>query len=225
MLVKNWMSKKVITIDANDCIEDAVNVLLENDNRTLPVMDKDKLVGVVSDRDLKMASVSDTTALDAHDFIHLTSKIKVKFIMTKNPITIPLDFTVEETASVLLRHKISGAPVINHEGKVVGTITQTDLFRLIISLTGVEMEGLQFGFQVEDRPGSIKELDDIIRCFGGRIVSILTSFENVPAGRRKVYIRLTGKYSDRLPELKAALKEKATLLYMVNHCENIREIY
>jgi acetoin utilization protein AcuB len=225
MLVKDWMSKDVITIDVNDCIEDAVNLLLENDNRALPVMDKDKLVGIVSDRDLKMASVSDTTSLDAHAFVHLTSKIKVKFIMTKNPITIPFDFTVEETASVLLKHKISGAPVVNQEGKIVGTITQADLFRLIISLTGVEKEGLQFGFQVEDRPGSIKELDDIIRHFGGRIVSILTSYENVPAGYRKVYIRLTGKYRDRLPELKAALKEKATLLYMVNHCENIREIY
>jgi len=225
MLVKDWMSKDVITIDVNDCIEDAVNLLLENDNRTLPVMEKNKLVGVVSDRDLKMASVSDATALDAHAFVHLTSKIKVKFIMTKNPITIPFDFTVEETASVLLKHKISGAPVVNHEGKIVGTITQTDLFRLIISLTGVEAEGLQFGFQVEDRPGSIKELDDIIRHFGGRIVSILTSYENVPAGYRKVYIRLTGKHRDRFPELKAALQDKATLLYMVNHCENIREIY
>jgi acetoin utilization protein AcuB len=225
MLVKDWMSKDVITIDVNDCIEDAVNLLLENDNRALPVMDNNKLVGIVSDRDLKMASVSDTTSLDAHAFVHLTSKIKVKFIMTKNPITIPFDFTVEETASVLLKHKISGAPVVNQEGKIVGIITQADLFRLIISLTGVEKEGLQFGFQVEDRPGSIKELDDIIRHFGGRIVSILTSYENVPAGYRKVYIRLTGKYRDRLPELKAALKEKATLLYMVNHCENIREIY
>jgi len=225
MLVKNWMSKDVITIDVNDCLEDAVNLLLENDNRSLPVMDNVKLVGIVSDRDLKMASVSDATELNAHDLINLTSKIKVKFIMTKNPITIPFDFTVEETASVLLKQKISGAPVVNHEGKIVGTITQTDLFRLIISLTGVEAEGLQFGFQVEDRPGSIKELDDIIRHFDERIVSILTSYENVPAGYRKVYIRLTGKHRDRFPELKAALKEKAILRYMVNHCENIREIY
>ena len=225
MLVKNWMSKDVITIDVNDCLEDAVNLLLENDNRSLPVMDNDNLVGIVSDRDLKMASVSNATLLDAHDFIHLTSKIKVKFIMTRNPITIPFDFTVEETALVLLKHKISGAPVVNHEGKIVGTITQTDLFRLIISLTGVEMEGLQFGFQIEDRPGSIKDFADIIRHFGGHIVSILTSYENVPAGYRNLYIRFTGKHRDRLPELKAALKEKAPLLYMVNHCENIREIY
>ena len=225
MLVKNWMSKKVITVDVNDSLEDTVNSLLENDNRTLPVMDKDKLVGVISDRDLKMASVSGATALDAHDFIHLTSKIKVKFIMTKNPITIPFDFTVEETASVLLKHRISGAPVINHEGKVVGTITQTDLFRVMISLTGVEAEGLQFGFQIEDRSGSIKELADIIRQFGGKLVSILTSYENVPEGYRNLYIRFNGIHRHRLPELKAALKEKATLLYMVNHCENIREIY
>lgn len=224
MLVKDWMSKKVITIDVNDCIEDAVNLLLENDKRSLPVMENNKLVGVITDRDLKMASVSDTTALDAHAFVHLTSKIKVKFIMTKNPITIPFDFTVEETASVLLKHKISGAPVVNHEGKIVGIITQTDLFRVMISLTGLEKEGVQFGFQVEDRSGSIKTLVDIIRQFGGRMVSLLTSYENVPAGYRKVYIRMIGISRTELPELKEVLKEKATLLYMVNHYENIREI-
>ena len=224
MLVENWMSKDVITVDVNDCIGNAVNLLLENDNRTLPVMDKNKLVGVITDRDLKMASVSDTTALDAHEFIHLTSRIKVKFIMTKNPITIPFDFTVDETASILLRHRISGAPVVNHKGAVVGTITQTDLFRVMSSLTGVEKEGLQFGFQVEDRSGSIKELVDIIRQFGGRMVSLLTSYENVPAGYRKVYIRMNGICSTKFPELKEALKEKATLLYMVNHFENMREI-
>ena len=224
MLVKDWMSKNVITIDVNDCIEDAVNLLLENDKRTLPVMENNKLVGVITDRDLKMASVSDTTALDAHAFVHLTSKIKVKFIMTKNPIIIPFDFTVEETASVLLKHKISGAPVVNHEGKIVGIISQTDLFRVMISLTGLEKEGVQFGFQVEDRSGSIKTLVDIIRQYGGRMVSLLTSYENVPAGYHKVYIRMTGISRPKLPELKEALKEKATLLYMVNHCENIREI-
>lgn len=225
MLVKDWMSKDVITIDVNDCIEDAVNLLLENDNRALPVMDNVKLVGIVSDRDLKMASVSNAAELNAHDLINLTSKIKVKFIMTKNPITIPFDFTVEETASVLLKHKISGAPVVNHEGKIVGTITQTDLFRVMISLTGVEKEGLQFGFQVEDRSGSIKELVDIIRQFGGRMVSLLTSYENVPAGFRKVYIRMIGISSTEFSKLKETLKEKAPLLYMVNHYENIREIY
>ena len=225
MLVENWMSKDVITVDANDCIGDAVNLLLENDNRTLPVMDKNRLVGVVTDRDLKMASVSDSTALDAHEFIHLSSRIKVKFIMTKNPITIPIDFTVDETASILLKHRISGAPVVNHKGAVVGTIMQTDLFRVMISLTGVEKEGLQFGFQVEDRSGLIKELIDIIRHFGGRMVSLLTSYENVPTGYHKVYIRTNGIGSSKFSELKEALKEKATLLYMVNHCENRREIY
>jgi acetoin utilization protein AcuB len=224
MLVKDWMSKNVITIDVNDCIEDAVNLLLENDKRTLPVMENNKLVGVITDRDLKMASVSDTTALDAHAFVHLTSKIKVKFIMTKNPITIPFDFTVEETASILLKHKISGAPVVNHEGKIVGIISQTDLFRVMISLTGLEKEGVQFGFQVEDRSGSIKTLVDIIRQYNGRMVSLLTSYENVPAGYRKVYIRMIGISRTELPELKKAFKEKATLLYMVNHYENIREI-
>jgi len=83
--------------------------------------------------------------------------------MTKEVITVPPDFTVEETALVLQKNKISGAPVVDSRGKLVGTITQTDLFRVLISLTGVAKGGIQFGLQIEDRPGSIKEVADVLR--------------------------------------------------------------
>jgi acetoin utilization protein AcuB len=107
----------------------------------------------------------------------------------------------------------------------VGTITQTDLFKVLISLTGAKAKGLQFAFQVENRPGSIKEVADIIRQYGGRVVSILSSYDNVTPGYRKVYVRMYSIDRSRLSRLKDDLKEKATLLYMVDHRENLREIY
>ena len=225
MLVSNWMSKNVITVDVDDSMHDAMKRMKEKDIRMLPVLKKGKLVGVVTDRDLKRASASDATSLDVHELLYLVSKIKVRDIMTKNPITVPQNFTVEETAEVLLKHKISGVPVVDQNGQLVGIITQTDLFRVLISLTGVGKGGIQFAFQLEDRPGSIKEVADIIRLYGGRMVSILTSYDGVPEGYRKVFIRMHSIERDRLQQLKEELSYKAALIYMVDHRENIREIF
>ena len=225
MLVKNWMSKNVITVDVNDSMRDAMSLLKENDIRMLPVMKKGKLTGIITDRDLKRASASDATSLDIHELMYLLTKIKVKDIMTKDPITVPPDYTAEETAQVLLDSKISGAPVVDNNGQVVGVITQTDLFRVLISLTGVGNGSIQFGFQVEDKPGSIRAIADIIREYGGRMVSILTSYDDVPEGYRKVYIRMRNIERARLQKLKEKLSEKAALLYMIDQRENNREIY
>jgi len=225
MLVKNWMSKNVITIDANDSMQDAIKLLKEYNIHMLPVMKKDKLVGIVTDRDLKKASASDATTLEVHELLYLLTKIKVKDIMTKDPITVPPDYTAEETAQVLLKNRISGAPVVDENGHVVGTITQTDLFRVLISLTGIGNGGIQFGFQIEDRPGSIKEIADIIRSYGGRMVSILSSYDEVPEGYRKAYLRMRSIQRSELKKLIQELESKAGLLYMVDHTENNREIY
>jgi acetoin utilization protein AcuB len=225
MLVSNWMSKDVITVDVEDSMHEAVKLLKEKGIRMLPVLKKGKLVGIVTDRDLKRSAASDATTLDVHELLYLVSKIKVVSIMTKDPITVPQNFTVEETAEVLLKNKISGAPVVDQNGDVVGMITQTDLFRVLIALTGVGKGGIQFAFQLEDRPGSIKEVADVIRLYGGRMVSILTSYEDVPEGYRKVFIRMRSIERARLQQLKEELSYKAALIYMVDHRENIREIF
>jgi acetoin utilization protein AcuB len=123
MLVKNWMSKQTVTIDVDGSMQDAMSLIKKHDIRMLPVMKKGKLVGIITDRDLKRASASDATTLEIHELLYLLSKIKVKDIMTRDPIMVPADFTVEETAEVLLKNKISGAPVVDEAGKVIGMIT------------------------------------------------------------------------------------------------------
>jgi acetoin utilization protein AcuB len=225
MLVKNWMSNKVVTIDTNDSLSDATSLLKEHNIRMLPVMEKGNLVGVVTDRDLKEASASDATTLEIHELLFLLSKIKVKEIMSKKPVTVPFDFTLEETAEVLLENKISGAPVVDEGGKIIGTITQTDLFKALISLTGLSKRGIQFAFDLEDTSGSIKQVADVIRKYGGRMASILSTYEGVPEGHRKVYIRMYEVDRFKLPDLIKELKATAKLLYMVDHREDKREIY
>ena len=225
MLVKNWMNRKIITVNADDCMLDATKALKEHDIRMLPVLKDGKLVGVVTDRDLKRASASDATTLEAHELLYIIANIKIEEIMTRDPFTVFHDHTVEEAAEILLKNKISGAPVVGVAGEVVGIITQTDIFRVLISLTGVGKRGVQIAFRLEDRPGSIKEVADIIRGYGGRMASILTSYEQVPKGYRHVYIRFREIDRSHLTELVDECKKTAPLLYMVDHRDNTRKIF
>jgi acetoin utilization protein AcuB len=225
MLVKDWMSKNVTTLNVNDTMQDAINLSMEQHISMMPVLEEGKLVGIVTDRDLKRASPSDATLLDIQQIMYHLSRLEVGAIMTRYPITVPLDYTVEETAEVLLTNGISGAPVVDQKGEIRGIITKNDLFKAMISLSGLTKQGLQFGFLLEDNPGSIKEVTDVIRKHNGRLVSILSSYEKAPEGLRHVYIRAFDIDRDDLPRLKEELQAVGKMLYMVDHRENKREIY
>ena len=218
MLVGNWMTKDVISVDVNDSMQDAARLIRGHKIKRLPVMENGKLVGIVTDRDLKRASASDVTTLEIHELLFLISEIKISDIMTKDPITIPLDYTIDEAAQILLEHKLSGAPVVDDKGQVAGVITQTDIFRVLVLFTGVKKAGIQFAFQLEDRPGSIKEVSDIMRNYGCLLVSILSG-QDVQAGYRRVYIRVRDCDQERLEELKEELKAKSNVLYVMDHAK------
>jgi acetoin utilization protein AcuB len=225
MLVKYWMRRGVVTIDAEASMQGAISRMKEYAVPLVPVVKNGRLVGVITDRDLKRASPSDATLLETHELLYLLSKIKIEDIMTKNPIIVPDNYTLEEAADVLLKHNISGAPVLDEQGQIVGSISQKEIFRALISLSGLEKRGIHFAFEVEDRPGSIKEVTDVIRKCGGRLVSILTSYERARHGFRHLYVRAYAIDREKMPQLMGELKEKALLLYMVDHRENKREIF
>ena len=180
MLVKNWMNSPVVTIEANDSMEKAIELMKEHCIKTLPVMDNDKLVGIVTDRDLKRASASDATTLAVYELFDLLTKVKVKKIMTKDPVTVHPDFTIEEAANLLRKRRISGAPVVNGQNRLVGIITKEDLYKVLSSITGVDQRGIQFAFRVEDRPKAVMSLTDIIRNYEGNLVSLYSTCEGVP---------------------------------------------
>lgn len=225
MLVKNWMSKNLITIEEDDSMQHASSIMREQQIRMLPVLKNGKLIGIVSDSDLKRASASDATMLDIHELLYLISKIKVRDIMTKNPISVPVDYTVEETAQILMEHNISGVPVTDGSGAVVGIITRHDIFKILISLSGHGKNGIQFAFLIDDVAGSIKLITDVIRKYRGRIASILSGYEYAPEGKRIVYIRVYEIDRSIMPDLVREVREKGTLIYLVDHRDNKREIF
>jgi acetoin utilization protein AcuB len=225
MLVKNWMSTPVVTIEANDSMERALELMKENCIKTLPVMKNDRLVGIVTDRDLKRASASDATSLAVYELLDLLAKIKIKNIMTKDPFTVHQDFTIEEAANLLRNKRISGAPVVNGQDRLVGIITKDDLFKVLSSITGVDQRGIQFAFRVEDRPKAVMELTDIIRNYEGRVVSLYSTNEGVPEGYRHVFMRAYRVNREQLDRLKEDLEEKATVLYMVDRRLSTRVVH
>jgi acetoin utilization protein AcuB len=225
MLVKFWMKKPAITIDEDAKFKEAITKFKTHKIHLMPVLKNGRLTGVLTDADLRRSSASDIIPLDVYELSYYLSKIMVSTIMTKDPITIPFDYTIEEAAEILLQNNISGAPVVNKKGKVIGIISRSEIFLAIISLTGGVKRGIQFALRIEDRPGSIREVVDIIRSYSGRTVSILTSSHNVPEGYRNAYMRMYSVDREKLTELKDELSRKAVLLYMVDHLQNRREIY
>jgi len=208
------MSVDVITVDEDTSMMKASIIMKENKIRCLPVVDKGgKVVGIVTDRDLRDASPSKATTLDVYELNYLLSSMKVRDIMTKEIVYVRPDETAEFAALLMLENKISSLPVVNNKNRLVGIITQTDIFKLLISIAGVYSGGIQFAFSLEDRPGSIKDAADVIRSYGGRIVSILSTGETAEEGRRNVYIRCSVLPEDKLRSLVKELEEKFIVLY------------
>jgi len=225
MLVRDWMSPNVVAVQASDSVQHAINVMIDHQIGLLPVMEDGKLVGIVTDRDVKRASPSSATLLDIQQALYHLSRLEVGTVMTPHPMTVPPDFTLEETAALFLERKISGVPVTASDGKLVGIITKSDIFKALLSLSGSVKKGVLLGFIISDRPGSIKEVTDVMRKHGARLVSILTSYDRAPEGHRHLYVRLFDVAGAKLDALKQTLMDSFRVLYFIDQQAGVREIY
>ncbi|MHC1712766.1 MAG: CBS and ACT domain-containing protein [Solidesulfovibrio sp.] len=214
MLIKDWMSKSPITAKLTTSIMKAAKLMKENGFHRLPVVDEDgKLAGIVSDRDIKEASPSKATTLDMHELYYLLSEIKVADIMTKSVIAVAPEDTVEKAAVIMLRHNVGGLPVVDPDNVVVGVITDSDIFKVLVSITGVLSGGIQFAFELPDVPGSLKNVLDDLKTHDVRILSILTSYEDAKPGKRTVYIRVHPMEDIQSQAVIERLKANHDLLY------------
>ncbi len=225
MLVKNWMSKPAITVNADAMLVDAINLLQKHEIQTLPVMKGARLVGIITDRDLKNASAPDSALSTSHNGPDSLLQQEISEMMTRNPVTVCKNQTIEDTAELLLVHKISGLPVTNQAGEVVGMITKNDLFRFILTTIGMGKDGIQLALEMIDRPGCIQAVTDIVRDYGGRVGTIFSTRERAQRGHRQAYIRIYDIDPPGLARLKEVLKEKVKLLYIINQREKMGEIF
>jgi acetoin utilization protein AcuB len=165
------MTKNPITVDSETLVLDAQKIMQENNIRRLPVVDKGKLVGIVTKHDLLQASPSPATSLSIHELNYLLARMKVKEIMKKNPMTLSPDTPFEEALKMGQDKKIGSFPVVEN-GKLVGIATESDIVRFLTRALGIKEEGSRV--TIEGLGGKFGDLEKIIAIANQRQTIILS---------------------------------------------------
>ncbi len=191
MLIRDWMAEEIITVDENTSVMVATRMMKENNVRRLPVVSHGQLIGIVTDRDLKEASPSKTNSMDIHELYYLLSEMRLKEIMSNNPVSLDADETLEMAAMVMLENKISGLPITDASGQLVGLISESDILRGFIYATGLTANANMFILDVPDQVGATSKIIDIFRKHDARLMSVLTAYADAPEGMKRVSVRIT----------------------------------
>ncbi len=225
MLIKNWMSRPVITISGRASMQMAGDLMEKHKIRSLPVVRQDKVIGLLTDRDIKRASASDATSLDVYELAYLLQGIKVEQIMSPDPVTIEYDHTLCEAADLFFNDKLQALPITAGQDELVGILCPSDVARALLTLTSFSQRGVELGIRIADQPGATMALVDVVRNAGGRLASLIVTDSKSNQGMRKVYIHTYGLAPARLAGLAEELKQRGTLVYLVDHINNERRIF
>ncbi|MDR2572840.1 MAG: CBS and ACT domain-containing protein [Desulfovibrio sp.] len=213
MLVQNWMTSKVISVQPDTTLLKTGKLMRDNRIRRLPVVDGDNaVIGIISDRDVRDASPSKATTLDMYELHYLLAEIRAKDVMTPAPITVTATETVEQAAMVMMDKNIGGLPVVGENAALVGIITGYDVLKALIGITGVRSGGIQIGVEIPNRKGALRPVFDLMGSFGARILSVLSA--NADEDIRQVFLRIRDLDSrDDEAALIEAVRRQTRLLY------------
>lgn len=132
-LVKTWMTDAVVTIAPDTSLVAAHDLMIKEEVRRLPVVTENgRLLGIVTLGDVRGAEPSTATSLSIWELNFLLAKLKVEKIMTQNPVTVGAEATIGEAARLMLENRISGLPVVDQAGTLVGIITESDIFSMVV---------------------------------------------------------------------------------------------
>lgn len=199
MLVQHWMTPDVITISPEDSVLSAQEMMQERGIRRLPVVQGDELVGIIAQGDT-LEALPPEAAQDVweFDYLHPLAKLAVAEVMTEDPLTVSPNETIEGAALVMRENKVGGLPVI--EGaRLVGIITESDIFEALIETMGVRWCGTRIAIEVEDWPAALLKALETIKEHRINIVSIATCRRIcTEAPTREVVIRLEATDADQV---------------------------
>lgn len=202
MFVKERMTANPITTTENTPVAEAGEILRKHSFARLPVMKDEKLVGIITRDDLLKVSPSEATTLSVWELNYVLSKLTVKDAMTKNPITIKPEDTLEEAALVMRNRGVGALPVVDDKGKLVGIITESDIFDAFLDLMGLKYTGTRLTMDIEDRIGVIADITETIKANGINIISMALFHRNNTTG--ELVLRLDNPRSEKLTnDLKA----------------------
>jgi len=172
MLIRQIMTKKPVTTRTDTSVSDALGLMHEKKVHRLPVLDRrGKLVGIVSEGDLLYASPSPATSLNVWEIHSLLAKLKVEKVMTRKIITVSDDSPIEVAAQIMVKNQIGGLPVLR-EKVLVGIVTETDLFKVFISMLGGYRPGVRVAATISGSKGTFAKITSAIFKAGGDVVGL-----------------------------------------------------
>lgn len=206
MKIKNWMTSNPITVKPNTPVMEASKIMKEHGIRRLPVVKGDKVVGIVTYRNLLEASPSAATTLSIHELNYLIAKLEVKEVMQKNPICVSPDDSVMEVMQMGHEKGIGAFPVVD-KGRLVGIVTETEIFSSVMHLFGGKEKGDKFvvlvNVRLRERIGAMSRIASIVEGLNVPVLSIFSLPHRRSEGNR-LYIRVN---TDKLAKVKKALSE------------------
>jgi acetoin utilization protein AcuB len=213
MLVEHWMTRDVISIEADTPFLEARLILKERKIRHLPVVEARRLIGVVTDRDLKEAAPSGASSLDVYELNYLLLKMRVRDLIKREPITIRPTEGVEKAALLMHDHKIGCLPVVDETGALVGMLTETDLLGVLVEILGFKEQGTRIALVVSDSLEATQTLIRLVRALGLDLQSLVTCPLHTRPGFRDFIIRVKGERADALvKELRTKYGDQISVL-------------
>lgn len=175
MFVRMWMTTDVITVEADTPILEARDVMKQHNVRRLPVVDKGKLVGITTQGDIQEAGPSDATSLSIWELNYLLARTKVADIMSQSDelISVSPDDPIEQVALLMRERKVGGLPVLEGD-ELVGIITESDIFAVLLSVMGVRKGGSRLTLALEDEPGKLADVLQVIKQHEANVLSLVT---------------------------------------------------
>ncbi|MFZ3046654.1 MAG: CBS and ACT domain-containing protein [Desulfatirhabdiaceae bacterium] len=163
MYVGGVMHTNLVTVSPETSLVDAMDLIKEKKIAHLLVVDKNnKLIGLVTDRDLKQNWASPATTLSAHELNYLLTRVTLSMIMMRKIVTVTPQTTIERAALMMQENRIGGLPVMEGD-QLVGIITTTDVMGVLLQAIGIDKESLRFTVLVQDRVGFIADVSRILK--------------------------------------------------------------
>ncbi|NCC64236.1 MAG: CBS domain-containing protein [Spirochaetia bacterium] len=200
MIIERRMTRNPVTATPDMSIAEASNLMKQEKVHRLPVLDKEKrLVGIITEKDILYATPSPASSLSIHEMAYLLSKLTVKKLMSKNVVTITKDTTVEEAARMMVDQDLSSLPVLEGD-KLIGIVTKSDMFKILLELFGARHFGVRVSFVVEDKPGTIARISQALSEDGIDIITFGTFMGTDPTNAICT-IKVQGAPISRIVEL------------------------
>ena len=212
MAVKDFMTRKVVYISPNTTIAHAADMMREQELHRLPVIENDQLVGLVTEGTIAEASPSKATSLSIYEMNYLLNKTKVGDVMIRDVVTISQFASLEDATYLMLKNKIGILPVVDNE-QLYGVITDRDIFKAFLEVSGYGEEGVRLRFVTENKVGV---LEQIIRLLVEENLNISNTV-NIPRkdGKVVIEVQLAGNIDTAL--LKKKFEEHVIELAEITH--------